>query len=118
MRGNRATETGLNLESFSCRYFPEFKDKLPNYQGQTRGWAQPDKLSREVNFSGEVMDATGIMALKFVTAYTFANTVNTFETSNGGGNSGGFYVDEITEATTRTGWLAVNGRASSDPLVT
>lgn len=118
VRGNRADETGINLESFSCRYFPQFKDKLNNYQGQVRGWAQPDKLNREVTFSGEVMTATGIMAMKFVTAYVFANTVNTFETSSGGGTAGGFYLDEITESSGRDGWLSVSGSASSDPLVT
>jgi len=118
-RGNSADETGINLDSFSCRYYPQFKDKLNNYQGQVRGWAMPDKLDREVSFSGEVLSGgTGVMAMKFVTAYVFANGVAAFETSSGGGNAGGFYADELTVSGTRDGWVSLSGRASSNPLVT
>lgn len=117
-RGNAQPETGINLESFSCRYYPQFKDYLRNYQGQNVAFAMPDKLNREATFSGEVLSGpSGIMAMKFVVAYTFANAVNAFETTNGGGNAGGFYADELTVNGTRDGWVSVSGRATSDPLI-
>lgn len=117
-RGNPLDETGINLESFSCRYYPQFKDKLNNYQGQARAWAMPDKLNREVTVTGEVISGgTGIMAMKFLTAYVFTNAVTSFEATNGGGNAGGFYVDEATVSSQRDGWLTVNVRASADPLI-
>lgn len=112
-RGNELAETGINLESFTCRYFLEFKEKLKNYQGQAVGFAIPDKLSREVSVKGEVTGTTGIMATAFATAITFANDVGTFGTSN----TGGFYLDEITETQTREGWRSIDGKWSSDPLI-
>jgi hypothetical protein len=56
--GIEADETGINIASFSCRYFPEFDDKLPNKDGQTIIRARPEKFSREISLSGEVNGAT------------------------------------------------------------
>ena len=78
-RGNAAAESGINLESFSCRYFPFYKDKLNNYQGQPVAFAMPDRLNREVSVSGEVLSGgTGVMGAKFATAYVFTNSVTAF----------------------------------------
>lgn len=119
-RGNTSAETGINLDSISCRFFPQFKDKLNDFQGLVRGFAIPDKLDREVTFNGEVSGATGLMAAKFITAIVFSNSamVALFEAVSAGGNAGGFYLDEITPGSSRDGWLVVNGRASSNPGVT
>ncbi len=119
VRGNASAETGINLNSISCRFFPQFKDKLNDFQGIVRGFAMPDKLDREVSFDGEVTLTTGIMAMKFNVAYVFANSTMTglFELTNGGGNAGGFYLDEITPGSSRDGWLSVSGKATSNPGV-
>jgi hypothetical protein len=118
-RGNAAAETGINLNSISCRFYPQFKDKLNDYTGAVRGFAIPDKLTREVSVQGEVSGATGIMAAKFVTAVTLGNTaiLALFEAVNAGGNAGGFYVDEVTPGSTRDGWLAISMRLTADPGV-
>jgi hypothetical protein len=57
------------------------------------------------------------MGMKFITAYVFANAVTSFETTNSGGNAGGFYVDDATVSSSRSGWLSVSIKASSDPLI-
>lgn len=111
-RGIELAETGINIESFSCRYYPQFKDKLNNFQGQVVGFAIPDKPSREVSIKGEVTNTTGIMATAFATAIVFANDVAVFGTA-----AGGFYLDEITEEQSRDGWRSVDGKWSNDPLV-
>lgn len=112
--GNGSEETGINLESFECRYFPEFKVKLQNYQNQTRGFAVPDKMSREVTVQGEISGNTGLMAATLASAITLANAVTDF-----GANAvaGGFYFDEATVSQGRSSWKALNIRLSSDPLV-
>ena len=40
-RGIEADETGIKTEGFSCRYYPQFKDRVNNYQGQVYGWKSP-----------------------------------------------------------------------------
>lgn len=119
-RGNQAAETGINLNGISARYFSQFKDKVNDFQGVARGFAIPDKLDLEVSVDGEVSGATGLMAVKFITAYVFANTglFGVFEASNGGGNSGGLYADEATVASSRDGWKTVSQRFSSNPNIT
>ncbi len=117
-RGNELAETGVNLESFSCHYFPQFKDRLNNFQGQVKGFAIPDKYSREVTLTGEVIGATGVMVTVMNAAITFANDVGTFTGVTSGSNAGGFYLDDITESQTRDGWRSISGKWTSDPLVT
>lgn len=103
-------ETGINVSSFSVRYFPEFKDKLQNISGQTRGFAVPDKFSREITLQGEVSGATGVMAATLTTALTLANDVAVF-----GDGTGGVYMDEVTESQARGSWRAIDMKLSSDP---
>lgn len=119
-RGCEAAETGINLDSFSCRYYPQFKDKLNNYQGQVVGFAIPDKFTREVNVSGEVSSIgslSGVMAAVLNAAYSFANDVGTWVAVTSGSNAGGFYFDEFNETQSRDGWRSFSGKATSDPLV-
>lgn len=117
-RGIESAETGINVESFSVRYYLQFKDYLNNYQGQIQGFAGPDKFSRELNLSGEVAGGTGIMASVCYTAMTITNDVSVFVATTGGSNAGGFYMDEVTETQTRDGWRAISLKATSNPLVT
>lgn len=117
-RGCELAETGINLQSFECKYFPEFKAKLQNFQGQTRGFAVPDKFSRDVKVQGEVDGTTGLMAAVLTTALVFANDVSAWVATASGSNAGGFYMDEATESQSRDGWRSVNMSFSSDPLVT
>ncbi len=116
-RGNEAAETAINLDAFSCRYFPQFKDKLNNFQGQVKGFAIPDKFSREVTITGETSGSTGIMATNCNTAIVFANDVDTVKAVSAGSNAGGFYLDEFTESSSRDGWRSMSASWSSDPLV-
>lgn len=110
--GIEADETGMNIQSISVRYFPEFKRKVPNRLGQTRGFVIPSIPSAEVTLSGHVTGATGILAATFATAYVFANDTDLF-----GRSAGGFYFDELTEAQTAEGLRMIDGKASADPLV-
>ena len=110
--GIESNETGINIASFSCRYFPEFDDKLPNKDGQTIIRARPEKFSREISLSGEVNGATGIMALALTAAATLANDVDVF-----GDGAGDIWLDEATENQERNGFRAVDVSLSSDPLM-
>jgi hypothetical protein len=117
-RGIESAETGVNVESVSCRYYYQYKDKVNDNVGQIRGFAIPDKFSREVRMSGEVTGSTGIMATNGNTAITFGNDVNTIVAVASGSNAGGFYLDEFTETQTRDGFRSFEGTWTSDPGVT
>ena len=120
-RGIEAAETGVNIDNFSVRYFPQYKDKVNNYAGQAIGFAIPDKFTREATLSGEVSSIgslTGVMAAVLNAAYTFANDVGTWVAVTSGSNAGGFYFDEFTEAQTRDGFRTFNAKATADPLNT
>lgn len=110
--GIESAETGINCESFECRYFPFVNSKLNGITGEPVARAQSAKLSREVTISGEVTGATGIMAFATGAACTVANDVSTF-----GDGTGTFLFDEATETQSRDGWRAVNVRISSDPTL-
>lgn len=110
-RGVEAEETGINVESFSCRYFPEVKDKLKGITGETKGFAVSTVPSRDVKIRGEVKGSTGLMAATFVTAITPGNDVAVFASA-----TGGLYLDEVTEGQNRDGWRDADFSLSSDPL--
>lgn len=109
--GIEAAETGVNIESFAVRYFPEINKRLAGITGETFLRAQSSKFSREVTYSGEVSGSTGLMASTVATALTFANDDDTF-----GDGSGTVLLDEVSETQSRDGWRKIDGRASSDPL--
>jgi hypothetical protein len=117
-KGIEANETGTNTRSVSVRYFPEFKAYLPNFQDQSRGFAVPDKYSREITIEAEVDGSTGLMALVLNVAATLANDVATFIAVTAGSNAGGIYLDEVTENQTREGWREVSFKLTSHPLIT
>lgn len=111
-RGIESNEVGVNLESIEVRIFPEWKEKLPNIQNQTRGFAHPDSPSREVTLKGEISGATGVMAMVFGTPLTLVNDIDYF-----GAEDGDLYGDEATVTQERAGWKGVSMKLSSDPLV-
>lgn len=117
-RGIELAETGVNVESFSVRYFHQFKDKVNDFSGVVRGFAIPDKFCREARMSGEVSGSTGIMASNGNTAIVFANDVSTWVAVASGTNAGGFYLDEATETQTRDGFRSFEATWSSDGSVT
>jgi len=108
--GVESDETGINIESFSCRYYPEFDDKLANKDGQTIIRARPDDFSREISISGEVNGSTGLMALTLSAAVTIANDTATFAAQ-----AGDIWLDEVTESQERNGFRKVDFSVSSDP---
>lgn len=110
--GVESDESGLNIESFSVRYFPEFDEKLPNKDGQSIIRARPDEPSREISVSGEVNGAVGLMALVFDAAATVANDVDTFGTP-----TGDIILDEVTENQERSGFRSCDFSLSSDPAL-
>lgn len=109
-RGVELAETGINVETFEVRYFPEWKEKLPNHQNQTIGFGAPDALSREVTIQGEISGSTGLMAATHTTAVVPANDIADFD------GEGGLYMDEATVAQGRAAWKNLNMRLSGDPL--
>jgi hypothetical protein len=110
--GVELDETGINVDTFSCRYFPEFDDKLPNKDGQTIIRARPAESSREISVSGEVNGATGLLALTLIVAATVANDVATFGTP-----TGDIWLDEVTESQERNGFRSIDMSLSSDPIM-
>lgn len=111
--GIEAEETGINIQSFSIRYFPEFKRKVANRLGQTRGFVIPSIPSAELSLSGHVTGATGVMAATFATAFVPGNDVDGF-----GRSAGAFYLDEATEAQTAEGLRMIDVKFTADPLIT
>jgi hypothetical protein len=118
-RGLESNETGLNAQGFSCRYYPQFKDKRNNYQGQAVAFAVPDKPTREATITGDEItgSATGVMAANFATAFVPSNDVGQFVAVASGTNSGGFYMDEVTVDQSADGWRTITARFTSDPLI-
>ena len=110
--GVESNETGINVASFSCRYFPEYDDKLANKDGQTIIRARPDKPSREISISGEVNGSTGLMALTFAAACAVTNDDDVF-----GSPTGDIWMDEVTEGQERNGFRNVDFSFSSDPAM-
>lgn len=117
-KGIESNETGINSKSSTVRYFPQWKEYLANFQNQNRGFAIPDKLSREINIEGEVDGSTGIMAMVWNAAVTLAVDITTFTGITAGSNAGGVYLDEVTETQTHDGWRSVSAQLSSHPLIT
>lgn len=105
------SETGINMESFEVRYYPAVNEKLAGPTGEPVVRAVSAQFSRDITYSGEVKGATGVMAFTLAVALTFANDIATFGTT-----PGSILLDEVTETQVRTGYRAVAGRASSDPL--
>lgn len=111
---NEAAETGINLESFSVKYSPEFRAKLQNYLNQTINIALPTLASRAVTVTGEYLSgATGVMAYTFLTACTVANDIADF-----GSPAGILLMTEATVSQSRSGWRTVTVTLESDPLLT
>jgi hypothetical protein len=112
-RGVELTETGISIERFEVRYFPEVFEAIPDNLGETRGRAISQKFSREVTIEGEVLGATGIMAAALATAVVPANDVATF-----GDGSGTLLLQEVTETQSRADWRKISMKLVSNPGLT
>lgn len=110
--GVETAETGINCESFECRYFPYVNSKLEGITGEPVARAQSAKLSREITIQGEVTGNTGVMAFATGVACVPSNDKATF-----GDGTGTLLFDEATEGQVRNGWRNVNIRVSSDPTL-
>ena len=115
--GNEFAETGINLDGFTVRYYPQFKPKLENYQGQNVAFCVPDKYCRDVTITGEVTGGTGVIAITLTAAFTPANDIDDFVAVSAGSNAGGLYANEITVTQGRNAWRNVNVTLTSDPLI-
>jgi hypothetical protein len=109
--GVEEDETGINIQSFTVRYFPERKVKVPNKQGETLGFAVSELPSTDITLNGHVTGTDGLMDTTFAVAYAFANDTNEFN------QTGGTYIDENTVTQTAEGLRMLDARASSNPLV-
>ncbi len=112
-RGVELSETGISIERFECRYFPEINEKIMDNVGETRGRAISNKFSREATSEGEVLGATGVMAYALATACVPANDTAVF-----GDGSGTLLLDEATETQERANWRKVSTKLSSNPGLT
>lgn len=110
--GIEIAETGVNVATFTVRYFPEFRRPLLTILGQTQGFAVPTIPSAEVNIQGEVSGATGLMAATFLTGTTLTNDAALF-----GRSAGIFLMTEATESQDREGWRSMNQSYRADPML-
>lgn len=111
-RGVETDETGINVASFSCRFYLAVNEKLPSNVGEPRARAMSDDFSREVKIKGEVTGNTGLMAFTIGTACSVANDVDDF-----GDDAGDLLLDEVTISQERAGWRTMDMSLSSDPGV-
>lgn len=111
--GVATTETGISVKTFSVRYYPEINEKIMDNVGETRGKVKSQKFSRDIKFSGEVLNATGVMAFGLLTACVPSNTINDF-----GDNSGTPLLDEVNVTQERAGWKMADFSLSSYPGLT
>lgn len=111
--GIELAETGINVKSFSVRYFAEVNRKTKNHKDETVGKVVSTVPSREINIKGEVLGATGIMALTWIAGATLANDTTTF-----GSAVGLILMDDCTEAQEASGNRSIDMNLTSDPLFT
>ncbi len=109
-RGVELAETGVSINTFTVRYFPEVNERLQNNLGETAGRVVSTLSSREVTLEAEVTGTTGVMTFTFIAACTVANDIADF-----GSPSGGLYMHEATVTQSRADWRKVNIRLESNP---
>jgi hypothetical protein len=113
-RGVETDETGVNIASFSVRYYLAVNEKLPSNVGEPRARALADDFSRDISLRGEVLvGGGGVLDFTIGTACSLANDTNTFGTG-----AGTILLDEATEGQTRAGWRELDMKLSSDPQLT
>lgn len=108
-RGIETAETGINVESFDVRYFPQWKEFLKDRPGLIIGFAVPSVLSREITVTGEINGSTGLMAATHTASVSLANDTADFDAS------GTIYMDEASVSQGRAAWRALAMRLSSNP---
>lgn len=109
-RGMEATETGINIEQLSVRYYAEVNEHLQGITGETVLTAKSQKFARDITANGETNNTTGWMAFTLIAAPTIANDVATF-----GDGTGTILMDEATETQGRSAWRAADFSLSSFP---
>ncbi len=112
-RGCENAETGVSINTFTVRYFPEVNERLQNNLGETAGRVVSTVASREVTLEAEVTGTTGVMVYTFLAACVPANDVADF-----GSPTGGLYMHEATVTQSRADWRKVNIRLESNPGLT
>ncbi len=109
-RGVELAETGVSINTFTVRYFPEVNERLQNNLGETAGRVISTLSSREVSLEAEVTGTTGVMTFTFIAACTVANDIADF-----GSPTGGLYLHEVTVTQSRADWRKLNMRLESNP---
>lgn len=113
-RGVETDETGVNIASFSVRYYLAVNEKLPSNVGEPRARALSDKFSRDITLRGETLvGGGGVLDFTIGTDCSLANDTDTF-----GDGSGTILLDEAIESQERAGWRTLDMRLSSDPQLT
>jgi hypothetical protein len=107
--GVETDEVGMNIKTFSCRYYLAINRKLENNVGEPRARSFTDAWSRDIKMAGEII---GPIPYSIATACEIANDTNLL-----GDGSGDIFLDEATDSQTRGDWRAIDMSLSSDPLI-
>jgi hypothetical protein len=110
-RGVETDEVGINIATFTVRYYLAVNEKLPSNVGEPRARALASDFSRDITLRGEVLvGGGGVLDFTIGTDCALANDVDTFGTG-----TGSILLDEATETQERAGWRTLDMRLSSDP---
>lgn len=110
-RGVETDETGINIASFTVRYYLAVNEKLPSNVGEPRARAFADDFSRDISLRGEVLiGGDGVLDFTIGTDCVLMNDTQTYGTG-----TGTVFMDEATETQERAGWRTLDMRLSSDP---
>lgn len=105
-------EVGISVKQVSTDYFPEINVPIDDNVGERRGEVRSVKVSRDIQISGEVTGATGVMAWGFLTACIPANNVQRF-----GDGTGTILMDKVTIVDARAEWEMFSATLHSRPGV-
>lgn len=103
-------ETGGTIETFTVRYFLETDVPVLDNFGEVRGRVKSSKVSREITAEFEVNGPTGLMAMGFLTACSFANDIQDF-----GDGTGTPLLQEVTITQNRGEWRKGSMKFLSNP---
>ncbi len=106
-RGVPSNEVGINCARFVVEVEPEINDWLAGIDGQAKGKAVGDPMSK-LTIEGEISGATGVMAAVMATAFVPVNSVTYF-----GRSAGGYYLSKGTVTVGRDEWKAVTAEFES-----
>jgi hypothetical protein len=110
-RGFAAAITGINVESRSRAYAPEYKEYLLDHVGEKLVFVI-GATETKVSVKGQKTLATGLPAIVFGTANTVMSDLDGY-----GQTAGGLYADSVTLNETNTGWLEFDLVASRNSKI-